>query len=234
MAVANTDQAFIGKLVFAAGSPECSACPAGNADCDANAMTAACEAYTSQPMSVSQQGCLAGQMWSSWFMKYPPREIAMYMFSFGFMWIAFALAPITLHRTMTAKSANAVRDALTILHLFPLTFFLPVILLGATAASVSPPTTFEGACLPSSQAPFNPGCPSAIWPHGSISSFPFIAFKLAEVSGFAAFITVLAIVSCCASLILRDRLQILWGAPIDTLDNISCQLLSVVHFGRSS
>jgi len=208
--------AFSGIMQYTtcAGASECN----GDVECLADPHTAGCMSMTNEPMFSSQSGCLANGAWSTWFMKYPPREIAMYMFSFGFMWIAFALAPITLHRTMTAQSADGLRKALTILHLFPLTFFLPVILLGATAAAVSPPTTFEAACLPDTQAAENAGCPSAIWPHGSISAFPFIAFRLAEYSGFAAFIVVLAIVSCCASFMSTTDSVVLCGSLLFTVD----------------
>ena len=94
--------------------------------------------FTKNSMRITQVGCSGINQWSSWHWKYPQREIFCYMFSFGFMWIAFALSPITLHRTMTAKSADALRAALTLLHLFPISYFIPVILMGQVASGLFP------------------------------------------------------------------------------------------------
>jgi len=163
--------------------------------------------YTNERMSSTQIGCIAINTWSSWFYKYQPREIAAYMFSFGFMWIAFAMTPITLHRTMTAKSSDEVRKALAVLHLFPICFFLPVILLGITAGGLWQETTFAAGQGAGNDA-FT----------GTISGFALICFKVAETSGFGAFISILAMVGCCASFMSTADSIVLCGSMLFTVD----------------
>jgi len=112
--------------------------------------------YTYLTMSKTQGGCVGNQMHNNWQYKHPPKELVYLMFSFGFSWVPFALSPVTLHRVMTSASADALKWSIVCLHAFPITFFIPVILIGATAG--------------------------AMWPADPTSAFPLLAFKIAELS----------------------------------------------------
>lgn len=130
-------------------------------------------AFTNHTMTHTQYRCLPINTGSAWITKYPPAELAALMFSFGFSWFPFAMAPVTLHRVMTSKDVDSVRWAFTVLHMFPIVFFMPMLLLGWTAG--------------------------AMWPEDTTSAMPLVAFKLAEESGFGAFVSILCLVSCIAS-----------------------------------
>lgn len=148
--------------------------------------------YTSEEHSSTQLGCVGINMPNVWHYKYPDKELVALMFSFGFLWVPFALAPVTLHRVMTAKDADALRYSLCVLHMFPISFFLPVILLGLTAG--------------------------ALWPDDSTSAFPLVAFNIAMGSGFGAFISTICLVACMASFMSTADSIVICGSLLFTID----------------
>ena len=150
------------------------------------------EGYTSNTMSHTQFGCGSINMGTFWHWKYQIEELTIFMFSFGFMWMPFALAPVGLHRVMTARTSDALRGSLAILHMFPITFFLPVILLGVVAGT--------------------------LWPWDPTSAMPLVAFKIAGINGFGALVSVLCLVGCIASFMSTADSIIIAGSLLFTVD----------------
>jgi len=70
-------------------------------------------------------------------------------------------------------SADALKYSIATLHAFPITFFIPVILVGATAG--------------------------AIWPDDPTSTIPLVAMKVAQQSHFGAVMALVVLVSCVVS-----------------------------------
>jgi Na+/proline symporter len=129
---------------------------------------------------------------SAWHFKYPLRELTALMFTFAFAWISGSLLPITLHRVMTSASADSIRYSLFALHMFPILFFTPMILLGITAG--------------------------ALWPDETTSAMPLIVFKIAQTGSFGSIVGVLAMVGCIASFMSTADSIVICGSLLFTVD----------------
>ena len=148
--------------------------------------------YTNHTMHATQFGCLPINSKTAWQYKYPFKELCTIMFAFGFSWVPICLAPLTLHRVLTATSADALRNSIGVLHLFPIIFFLPMLLLGWTAG--------------------------ALWPEDETAAMPLVVFKLAQLTNFGGFCGVMCLVACIASFMSTADSVVICGSLLFTND----------------
>merc|ERR1711865_352553 len=115
-----------------------------------------------------------------WLSLYPPRYFAHLMFTIAVAFLPFGVSPFAAHRTMVAKSDRALQQGLTPLHLFPLMFFVPVILLGLTRTAIFPAVA------------------GGAYPHGPEAFTTMVTYWL-EAGGFKSFVGILVVASCVCS-----------------------------------
>ena len=66
-----------------------------------------------------QMGCVATNANSSWFYLYPPKHLTVYMWSFSFASLSFALNPVALQRMFLGRSDRDAATALSLVHAYP-------------------------------------------------------------------------------------------------------------------
>lgn len=128
-------------------------------------------------------GCIGSNVNTSWFYLYPPKYLAVFMWTFAMGCIGFPYHPVALQRIFIGKSDRDVAKVASLVHSYPMVIVLPLLYLGIVVAVVYP------HCVMGDDGSGSEGC-------GAVA---MIAKSFVGSGGIFLFAAVLLMASCVAA-----------------------------------